>query len=284
MGKIINWLLSFILSMGMTAGTQVDTADEMPADIPFAAHYIDVGQADSALIVCDTEAMMIDGGNVSDSSLIASYLDKQGISELKYVVCTHAHEDHVGGLSGALSAARAEHVYAPRTEANTKAYSNFKKKVQEQGLEITHPEAGDIITLGGSIIEFIAPIHESGADGLNNTSIVLKITYGGTSFLFTGDAEYEEEKDILESGADISADVLKVGHHGSENSSSYSFLRAVMPEYAVISVGDGNSYGHPTEAALSRLSDAGAGILRTDESGTVIIGSDGQRLTVVTEK
>lgn len=281
MSKILNMLMALIMSFGIS-GSNVNPSD-IPENSNFEVHFIDVGQADSALIECDGETMMIDGGNVADSNVVAAYLKKEDVTELNYVVCSHAHEDHVGGLSGALSVTKADNIYAPKTEANTKAYKNFKKKAEEQNVEIKHPNVGDEIQLGSSTVEFLGPVDESGKD-LNSTSIVLKITYGNTSFLFTGDAESDEEEEILNSGADLKSTVLKVGHHGSRTSTSYPFLREVMPQYAVISVEKGNSYGHPHEETLSKLSDAGVEVYRTDESGDIVITSDGNNISVVTAK
>ena len=159
---------------------------------------------------------------------------------------------------------------------------NLKTKTEEQGLTIQHLKPGDSIDLGSSKIEFYGPITESESDR-NNGSIVMKIIYGDTSFLFTGDAEREEEQEILNAGYDLSATVLKVGHHGSKNSTTYPFLREIMPQYAVISVGD-NSYGHPTEDTLSRLRDADVKVYRTDMQGDIIATSDGKTVTVTTKK
>ena len=281
MSKILNMLMAFVMSLGIS-GSNVNPSD-IPENSNFEVHFIDVGQADSALIECDGKTMMIDGGNVADSNVVAAYLKKEDVTELNYVVCSHAHEDHVGGLSGALSVTKADNIYAPKTEANTKAYKNFKKKAEEQNVEIKHPNVGDEIQLGSSTVEFLGPVDENGKD-LNSTSIVLKITYGNTSFLFTGDAESDEEEEILNSGADLKSKVLKVGHHGSRTSTSYPFLREVMPQYAVISVEKGNSYGHPNEETLSKLSDAGVEVYRTDESGDIVMTSDGNSINIVTAK
>ncbi len=150
-------------------------------------------------------------------------------------------------------------------------------------MTIQHPTAGDSFSLGSSNVQIIGPITEY-SDDLNNTSIVMKLTYGNTSFLFTGDAEREEEQEIISAGYDLSADMLKVGHHGSDTSTSYVWLREIMPEYAVISVGKGNSYGHPTEAVLSRLRDADVKLYRTDLQGDIIAVSNGETVTVTTEK
>lgn len=281
MSKILNMLMAFVMSFGIL-GSNVNPSD-IPENSNFEVHFIDVGQADSALIECDGKTMMIDGGNVADSNVVAAYLKKEDVTELNYVVCSHAHEDHVGGLSGALSVTKADNIYAPKTETNTKAYKNFKKKAEEQNVEIKHPNIGDEIQLGSSTVEFLGPVDENGKD-LNSTSIVLKITYGNTSFLFTGDAESDEEEEILNSGADLKSTVLKVGHHGSRTSTSYPFLREVMPQYAVISVEKGNSYGHPNEETLSKLSDAGVEVYRTDESGDIVMTSDGNSINIVTAK
>ena len=281
MSKILNMLMAFVMSFGIL-GSNVNPSD-IPENSNFEVHFIDVGQADSALIECDGETMMIDGGNVADSNVVAAYLKKEDVTELNYVVCSHAHEDHVGGLSGALSVTKADNIYAPKTETNTKAYKNFKKKAEEQNVEIKHPNIGDEIQLGSSTVEFLGPVDENGKD-LNSTSIVLKITYGNTSFLFTGDAESDEEEEILNSGADLKSTVLKVGHPGSRTSTSYPFLREVMPQYAVISVEKGNSYGHPNEETLSKLSDAGVEVYRTDESGDIVMTSDGNNISITTSK
>ena len=262
--------------------TPAPTEVSLPESSTFAVHFIDVGQADAALVLCDGQTMLIDGGNVEDSSLVAAYLKKLGVDYLDYVVCTHAHEDHVGGLSGALSVVGAGTVYAPETAVESDAYDNFIRKVAEQNLQILHPVHGNIISLGSSFVQFMGPITEA-TDDVNNTSIVLRIQYGQTSFLFTGDAEYDEELNIVDAGYDLSADVLKVGHHGSDSSTSYIFLRHVMPRYAVISVGKDNNYDHPNEKTLSRLRDEGAEVFRTDLQGDVIATSDGRSISFATE-
>ena len=245
-------------------------------------HFIDVGQADATLVVCDGEAMLIDGGNVEDASLIYAYLQEQDISTLQYIIGTHAHEDHMGGLAGALHAAQAETAFCSVTECDSKYFSSFKKALGEQGIAMTVPEIGNSYSLGNAEFQFVGPVQET--DDANNMSLVVRLVYGDTSFLFTGDAEQSEESDILEAGFDLSATVLKVGHHGSEGSTSYPFLYAVAPQYAVISCGTGNSYGHPHEAALSRLRDADVTLYRTDLQGTVVCTSDGQTVSFTTEK
>ncbi len=258
------------------------TPSTLPEDSTFEVHFIDVGQADAALVLCDGKAMLIDGGNAPDSDLIYSYLKKHKVTHLDYIICTHPHEDHVGGLAGALNYATVDVAYCSMTEYDTKAFSSFVKYLGNQGKAITVPQAGDSFSLGSSSVTFVGPVHQS--TEVEDMSLVLRIVYGDTSFLFTADAERGEEADILDAGYTIASTVLKVGHHGSDTSTTYPFLREVAPSYAVISVGSDNSYGHPTENTLSRLRDADVKVYRTDMQGDVICTSDGKTVTFKVER
>lgn len=243
----------------------------------FTIHFIDVGQADSALVTCDGHSMLIDGGNADDSNLVYSVLKRETDGHLDYVVGTHAHEDHIGGLSGAFEADTADVTFCPVTEYDSKAFRNFKTRADERGGGITIPAVGDTFTLGEASVTVVAV--NSVPEDTNNTSIVIRIVYGDTSFLFTADAEQETEEKILESGQDIESTVLKVGHHGSSTSTSQAFLDAVSPTYAVISCGKDNSYGHPHSETLAKLASAGVEVLRTDELGDIYCTSDGTEVT-----
>ena len=249
----------------------------------FEIHFIDVGEADAALVLCDGKAMLIDGGNAEDSSLIYSYLKSHSLKHLDYIVCSHAHEDHVGGLAGALNYASADHALCPVTSYDSKAFKSFVSYLEKQKVSITVPSAGDKFSLGSASVQILGPV-TTDEDDPNNSSIILRIVYGDTSFLFTGDAEREEEQAVLASGRTLDSTVLKVGHHGSDTSTTYPFLREVMPEYAVISVGKDNSYGHPTENTLSRLRDADVKVFRTDLQGDVVCQSDGKSVTFTVER
>ena len=274
---IILLALLLLLSSCALAYFFIIQAPTVDAGAKLTVHFIDVGQADCALLACGGEYMLIDGGNVADSSLVVSYLEKVGVRELAAVVCSHAHEDHVGGLPAVLAVYPTKAVYAPTNTYSSKVFDDFLYYTDQQRLEITIPAPGDRIDFGGATVTVLGPT-KSYADP-NNTSIVLMVQFGQTKFLFTGDMETEAEGDMLDYWGeyfDWHADVLKVGHHGSDTSTGYRFLRAVMPAYGLISVGEGNTYGHPHEAPLSRLEQAGVVQYRTDKLGTVIATSDGK--------
>ena len=255
---------------------------EVPDASTFAVHFVDVGQADCALVECDGRYMLIDGGNAEDSDLVYTYLKNQGVAHLDYLVASHLHEDHIGGLASAPYAATVGTAFAPETQSITKVFRSLVKSLSTRDVSITVPEVGSEFTLGSARVRVLGPVKEY--TDTNNTSLVLAVDYGQTTFLFTGDMEYDAEIDLVESGADLSATVLKVAHHGSSTGTSYRFLREAMPQYAVISVGEGNSYGHPHEDPLSRLSDAEVTVYRTDHSGTIIARSDGTTVTFETER
>lgn len=244
--------------------------------------WLDVGQGDAAVIQCGGQSMLIDGGKPEKSSYIYAWLQQHGLSYLDVIVATHVDADHIGGLSGALNYASVGTAYCPETTGTTETFQSFVKYLAQRGKQITVPTAGETFALGGAQIQILGPLHR--AEDSNDNSIVLKVSFGATSFLFTGDAERAEEQDLLNAGVNLQSTVLKVGHHGSDTSTSYPFLRAVAPQYAVISVGAGNGYGHPTEAVLSRLRDAGVTTFRTDMQGEITAVSDGQTINFSTAK
>ena len=254
---------------------------EIPENSSFSVRFIDVGQGDAALIECDQHYMMIDGGSAKDSDKIYTILRNSNISHLDFVIGSHPDEDHVGGLAGALNYATATMVLCSDTAGTSDGFQNFKKYADKNGGGIIVPSIGDQYQLGSALITILGV--NAGIES-NDSSIVLKIQYGETSFLFTGDAEAEAEQALLNNEADLSANVLKVAHHGSSSSSSEQFLSAVQPDCAVISVGAENTYLHPTDDVLNRIALNGAQICRTDLQGDIVITSDGNKLSISTEK
>lgn len=252
-------------------------AQQTPADETLTVRFLDVGQGDSILLACGDETMLIDGGPVEEGQFLVSRLNRLDVTGLTYVVNTHPDEDHCGGLAAVLATYPAEHVYSSVTEYTTKVFSNVVKYADEQGHPVEVPQTGDSWMLGSASVQVIGPV-QTYSDP-NNGSLVLRVDYGGTSFLFTGDMEQKAEADLMDSGANVRADVLKAGHHGSPTSSSEAFLEAVAPSIAVIN----NDYGHPSADVLARLEALGTTIYRTDTQGEIIITSDGQTLTVTTD-
>ncbi len=254
-----------------TAGTSI------AGDGGLVARFLDVGQGDAALVTCDGHSMLIDGGPSSASSKLYSVLKAEGIDALDYVIASHPDADHIGGLAGALHAAKAGRVFCSSTSSDTKTYETFASTVLDGGGVVEVPSTGTTLPLGGASVSFIGPVVRFGDD--NNDSLVVKVTYGETSMLFMGDAEMSAEQTLLDEGVDVRADVLKVGHHGSQTSSSPFFVEEVDPEFAVISVGE-NSYGHPDENVLAMFGRMGVNVLRTDVSGDIALCSNGCEIVI----
>ena len=239
-------------------------------------HYIDVGQGDSELVCCNGEYMLIDAGEPDASDAVLEYLDRHGIDKLDYLVCTHSHSDHCGGLDAVVESLEVGTVFTSPYAGDSPSYEIFTDAVYDAGLELTVPELGESYRLGEASFSFIGPLEDY--DNLNDDSLVMRLEYGDTSFLFTGDMTSKAEKDLINDGADLRCDVLKVGHHGSSGSSCYQFLYEAQPGIGVISCEKGNSYGHPHEETLSRLNDADVTVYRTDLEGSIVIFSDGMKV------
>lgn len=241
--------------------------------------YIDVGQGDSVLVQTPNgKNILIDAGTSSFETKISDYLKTKDITKIDVLIATHPHADHIGGMSYIIENFQIGSVYMPRATTTTKTYETLLTTIKNKGLTINAAKAGVSINLNNDIsISIIGPV-SSGYNDLNQYSVTIKVIYNIKSFLFMGDAGETSEQEIINSGINIEANVLKVGHHGSSTSTSKLFLEAVSPQYAVICVGAGNTYGHPTEQTLDRLTSAGIKILRTDINGTIVISSDGQSI------
>ncbi|MDB1946681.1 ComEC/Rec2 family competence protein [Clostridium tertium] len=240
-------------------------------------HFIDVGQGDSILIQVNNKNLLIDSGPNKSEDKLKKYLKKLNISKFDYIIATHPHEDHIGNMSYIINNFDVLNFYAPKVENSTKAFETMIESLIRKDLKIKVLKANiKSIDLGKNIVvDVFSPLSNSYED-LNNYSSIVKISYGNTSFLFTGDAEELSENEVLNAGFDLKCDVLKIGHHGSSSSTSEKFLKASNPSIAVISVGEDNTYGHPTDTVLSRLKETK--IYRTDINGNIVITSDGLSL------
>ena len=261
-----------------------ETAETQPDQLE--VHYIDVGQGDSSLIICGGEAMLIDAGENGNELDVLTCLRLNGIEKLDYIIASHQHTDHIGGLPEVLDEIGADNIIMPRltkeqTPTNS-TYTAFLKSVQNSGAKVIASKVGATYTLGSATFEILGPVTNEVED-INSMSVVVKLTYGENTFLFTGDAEKDEERSIIATGADLDCDVLKVGHHGSGTSSCTDWLDAVTPEICVIQVGDDNDYGHPHENIVERLMKYADEIYRTDLCGDIVITSDGVNLNVTYE-
>lgn len=250
--------------------------DDLEGDLEI--HFIDVGQADSILIVQGEHNMLIDAGTNDAAQTVVDYINTQGIENFDYVIGTHPHEDHIGGLDNVITNFNIDTLLFPKATSNTKTFRDVVSAANEKGLKFTVPKVGSTYKLGDATFEVLAPNSEK-YESTNNYSIVIKMTYGDNKFVFTGDAETLSENEILANNVDLSADLLKIGHHGSYTSTGARFLEAVNPKHAVISVGKDNSYNHPAKSVMERLKKNGIDVYRTDESGTIIATSDGTNIT-----
>ncbi len=294
--KRMSWLLHLLLvfvvltscGSARTVDTPADISEQresetsaLPTIIPsqeseLQVHFLDVGQGDCTLITCDGEAMLIDAGDNDQGTKIQLYLEKQGISELKYVIGTHPDADHIGGLDVILYKFDCQTILMPQISSDTAEYRDVVDTMEHRGYQNTPPVVGDTYWLGSAEFTVISPGRVY--SDTNNSSVAILLQYGSHSFLFTGDAEQEAENDMVNSGIFLHADVYQAGHHGSSTSSSEAFLNAVSPQYAVISCAEGNSYGHPHAEIMDRLRSMGVLVYRTDEQGTIVAVSNGENL------
>jgi len=256
------------------------------ADSPLTIHVLDMGQADSVLIRSPGMNVLIDAGENDQGALVLRYLEDLGIGKLDIVIGTHPHSDHIGGLDTVISGTRIGKVILPAIPDDlvptTQTYTDLLTAIDGKGLRITVAQPGMELDLGdGVIMTLLGPLEDY--EDLNDMSVITRVDYGDTAFLFTGDAEARAELDLAERW-DLKADVLKLSHHGSKTSSAAAFLDAVSPSVGVISCGLDNSYGHPHSEVMERLAQRDIEIYRTDLMGTVVLRSDGRQIAVSTEK
>ncbi len=243
-------------------------------------HFIDVGQGDAALIQTPDGNILIDAGTNASEEELRAYLDQQGVKELAYAIFTHPHEDHIGGADMVISTYKISRIILPDVSATSVTFNRMldaiEQSVEDNGTSVIQAEPGYTFSLGDVKCKILAPINTS-YTGMNNYSITVRVEYGDTSVLYTGDAEVASELEMLDRyrlTGELDCDILKVGHHGSDTSSSDDFIKAVTPVHAVISVGEGNKYGHPIQEILIRLQNRGATVHRTDREGSIVFTSN----------
>ncbi|MFR8232819.1 MAG: ComEC/Rec2 family competence protein [Clostridia bacterium] len=258
---------------------ETQTKKNFIAEDKLVVDYIDVGQADSILLRNKDKTMLIDAGTNEQGKNVVSFLKEEGISKIDYLIGTHPHEDHIGGLDDVINNFEIGKIYMPKRETTTKTFKDVLSAIKNKNLTITQPKKGEIIDLGQAKCEFMTePIIDD--DNINLSSLILRVEFGNNSFLFMGDAEKQNEKTITWP----KTDVLKVGHHGSDTSSSKEFLEQVNPKYSIIMVGEGNTYKLPKQPIIDRIEKIGSKIYRTDKNGNIKIISDGNNLEIKTEK
>ena len=278
---LILFLCATLGVQGCAEGKDAETSDttekKQEVQAQLEVHFLDVGQGDSTLIKAGDHAMLIDAGENEKGEEVKEYLESQGIEKLDYIIGTHPDSDHIGGMDVAIRAFDSEQIFMPEVEKDTKTYKEVVESAEEKKEEIIAPEVGETYALGEAEFTIVCPNGEDYSSA-NDFSIGILLEHGENRFLFVGDAEEDSEEEMLENNIELKADVYKVSHHGSRTATSEEFLQEVSPKYAIISCGEGNSYGHPHAEVLNELRAEQVEVFRTDEQGTIVAISDGEKI------
>ena len=288
---IISLIFEILCIIGVTSWTDllytsgiVDGVKKQDSD--FTVYFLDSGQGNCAIVVCDDKVMMIDSSTVNQAYNIRNNLYMLGIDTIDYLLITHQHDDHIGSASKIINHYSVSNILMPKlsiqNNVDSLTYDNLIKTISNKNINAKAISNGDSFMLGSALIEILAPMKQD--KNINNMSVVLKITYGNTTFLFTGDSEKDVEKQLLREGVDVSADVLSVGHHGSKTSSTDNFLFSVNPQYAIISCGKGNNFGHPSGDTIMKFEKMDIIPFITSVNGDITVTSDGNNVTVTPQK
>ncbi len=277
----ILYTIIFIIFIGLLIFTKYyshsDITEEQVVSEDLKIYFFDVGQAESILITNNGHNMIIDAGNNVDGSKLVKYIkDELKINKFDYVISTHPHEDHIGGIDNIIKNFEIDNIYMPDLTTTTKSYTDVLNAIEKKKLSITIPKVDEVFTMEDCTFKVIYTGNNE--EDLNGSSIILRMDYKDTSYLFTADTTYDTEQIILDK--DIDVDVLKVAHHGSKHASSYNFLKQVTPKYAIISCGKDNDYNYPHESALKRIKQFTDKIYVTKELGTIILTSDGKNIEI----
>ena len=274
-------VLSMLLSGAAgTHGMQESLAEDVTATMQkgeMKIHFLDVGQGLSILVQSEGKNLIYDGGDKKTSSFVVSYLKRQKVETIDYVISSHYDADHMAGLIGCLNAFDVKHVISSDYKHTSKLYKSFVKAIKADGLKMEHPPVGKTFAFGSGSFTILAPSVINKRDS-NNNSVAIKLINGDNSLVFTGDAEHSSESAMCNTGINLECDVLVPGHHGSATATSWEFLQKTIPEYAVISCGADNQYGHPDKDTMDKLESMGIQVYRTDKQGTITVISDGETL------
>lgn len=283
---LVSFFYSYFMNGSDGFGGQADKNADAVGDDALCVYFIDVGQGDCSLLVCGDHSVLIDAGEAEHANDVIRFIRDLGIEKLDCIIATHPHSDHIGGLAYVIREIGAREILMPElSESNmpaTRTYERLMAAVMSSDAEVHAAESGQQYTYGKIVLNVYSPVFQEDKE-LNNMSIVCRLVFGAHSFLFTGDAEKQVEKQLLVDGVPLKSDVVKVPHHGSKTSSSEDYVAAVLPRIAVVCCGDGTK-NHPHASIVERWQAVGAKVYRTDYCGTVKIMSDGKRLTVQMER
>lgn len=275
--KLSSFLLMLLLVCGNLVIPEADVLAAEP-DVTMAVHFLDVGQGLAILVQSGGQNLLYDGGDQSHAGQVVAYLQQQNVQNIDYMISSHYDEDHVGGLIDCMDAFTVSNVFGSDYIHDSNLFNTFMNTATGNALTVQYPAVGETYDLGTGSFTILAPNGINPNDS-NNNSVVIKLENGSTSFIFTGDAEETSEQDMISTGMNLDCDVLCVGHHGSANSTTWDFLEATSPSYAVISCGADNQYKHPSSDTMGRLSDMEIPVFRTDKQGTIIALSNGSNLS-----
>ena len=285
-GRLFTFIMSIVCIISFAGcdvsvlTDNVSSSSSVKASNGLNIHMIDIGQGDSILLECDESYMLIDAGENDKGGVVVDYLKKHNISKLDYALITHPHSDHYGGFKTVFESVEPESIVMTEAMNTTRTWEKLVDYIDNKKYNVIFPKTNDTINLGSSKLTMYVP---KVTDSLNNCSIIVRAEYNGMSALFTGDAEKSEEKDILNAGFDVSANVLKMGHHGSSTSTGNNFLAAVNPEIALISCGKNNDYGHPHKETVAKLNKNNIPMFRTDVYGSIVVNLNNNTISLTTD-